>query len=304
MLPTIIVHGGAEAIPPEKVEPMRAGCLAAVQAGWEVLENGGSALDAVEAAIRVMEDDGHFNAGFGSMLDPDGVVRMDAGIMEGRLLQAGGVGAIEGVPHPISVARKILDSDCVLIVGPHARRCAEEENLALCDGPALITDERRREWEERLDKFSPNVPGHDTVGCIALDGEGNLACGASTGGTGDKRPGRVGDSAQAGNGYYADNQAGAAVMTGAGEEIIRVTLARTLVILLGEGHHPNVAARKALDVLERRVQGKGGCIAVDQRGRIGWAHNEPNISVAYRTAAMEAPVAFVTKEEELRQLQT
>jgi beta-aspartyl-peptidase (threonine type) len=164
----IIVHGGANTIPPQKAEAYKAGCLAAVGAGWAALEAGGSALDAVEAAVRVLEDDPTFNAGVGASLNKDGIVELDAGIMESSGLRAGGVGAIQGVCHPISVARQVLTSGSVLLVGPGAERFATEQQAERCDPAELITEEARRSLEQQQQRM-------DTVGCVALDAQGILA---------------------------------------------------------------------------------------------------------------------------------
>jgi beta-aspartyl-peptidase (threonine type) len=296
----IIVHGGARPISPEKAEANRRGCLAALRAGWSVLEAGGGALDVVEAAIRTLEADPLFNAGFGSTLNPDGVVRMDAGLMEGRTLEAGAVAVIEGVRHPISVAREVLEAPEVLIVAEHARRFAEEHGAELCDREDMISDEQRRKWEEQHAKDAQLVGTNDTVGCVALDAEGNLAAGASTGGTGDKTPGRVGDSPLVGCGFYAENGVGGCSLTGEGETILRLALARTALDFLRSGDAPEPAAQRAMDLLMERTEGKGGIILLDEEGRPGWAHNEDNMAVAYRTSAMSAPRAFVHKDEERR----
>ena len=296
----IVVHGGAHAVPPEKVPASKEGCIAAAGAGWDVLVRGGSALDAVEAAIRVLEEDPTFNAGFGSELNTEGKVQMDAALMDGTTLAAGAVGAIEGVRHPISVARKVLEAEPVLLVADGARRFAADQGAELCDPSEMISDEKRREWEQaaQAEKNSGGKKGHDTVGCVALDRNGNLATGTSTGGTNTNQPGRIGDSPLVGCGLYADGEWGACSMTGDGESIVRVVLAKTTVDLLRDDCHPEQAAQRAMDILQKRVDGRAGCILLDRNGRIGWAHNEPNMPVAYRTEDMDAPRAFVHKNEE------
>jgi beta-aspartyl-peptidase (threonine type) len=285
----IIVHGGADTLPPEKVEASKAGCLAAVRAGWKVLEAGGSALDSVEAAVRVFEDDPTFNAGVGACLNRDGAVELDAGIMESSGLRAGGVGAIRGVRHPISVARQVLRSGSVLLVGPGAERFAAEHRAEQCDPADLVTEEARRDLEEQRHSC-------DTVGCVALDAQGVLAAGASTGGLIGKEPGRVGDSPLVGSGIYAEERHGACAMTGTGETIIQVALARTVIEFLAEGCDPTASAERAIRVLEERVQGEGGCIVLDPDGRIGWAHNSPDMSCAYMTSEMNVPMVFARKQ--------
>ena len=294
----IIVHGGAKTIPPEQREAHRRGCLAAVRAGWAILQEGGSSLDAVEAAIRVLEDDPTFNAGLGSELNADGQVQMDAGLMEGAQLQAGAVGGIMGVRNPVSVARRLIDEKPILVVGEAARRYAGERGLELCDPEALITEEKRQSWKEQQEGPEPPAPRNDTVGCVALDSRGNLAAGASTGGLGNHLPGRVGDSALVGCGFYADNQAGGCSMTGEGEEIARVGLARTMVDLMRQSCPAEAAAREGLKILEQRVQGEAGAILIEPEGRIGWAHNSENMAVAYFSSEMDAPAAFTGKQEE------
>jgi L-asparaginase / beta-aspartyl-peptidase len=299
MSPAIIVHGGAKSLPPEKAEPSRQGCLAAVRAGWAVMEAGGSALDAVEAAVRVLEDDPTFNAGFGSALNMDGEAQMDAGIMEGDRLEVGAVAAIEGVRHPISVARKVLEQHPVLIVGQDAWRFAAEHGAELCDPRDMISEAQRREWEQQKQRSEePALSQHDTVGCVALDARGTVACGGSTGGTGFNVPGRVGDTANIGGGFYADGRLGACALTGDGEEIMRVVLAKTAIDLLQGDRHPDEATRRAIELLQQRVRGEAGCIMLDARGRIGWAHNSSHMPVAYRTTDMDGPRVFLQKQEE------
>ena len=292
----IIVHGGAKEIPPEDQEPSRRGCAAAAQVGWNILKEGGSALDAVEAAIRALEDDPTFNAGYGSDLNSEGEVQMDSGLMEGAELQAGAVGAIQGVRHPVSVARLLVDRKEILLVGPDARQFAAQKGAELCDPADLITEKQRRAWEEKQRENGP--ADNDTVGAVAIDCNGNLACGTSTGGTGTNPPGRVGDSPLVGCGFYADNQAGACALTGDGEQIMRVALGYSVVALLRDGCEPDEAARKALARLEERVEGEAGIILIDREGRIGWDHNATHMAVAYRTEAMSTPAAYVKKEEE------
>jgi len=185
----IIVHGGAKEIAPEKAQANRDGCRRAAEAGWAVLSGGGSAVEAVVAAMRVLEADPTFNAGIGATPNPDGVVRLDAGIMEGEGLQAGALACLEGVRHPITVARRRLERPEVLLVAEHARSFAAEA----C--PAELCDNEELKPEAAQD-------GKDTVGAVALDARGLVAAGTSTGGLGDSLVGRVGDSPQVGAGFY------------------------------------------------------------------------------------------------------
>jgi beta-aspartyl-peptidase (threonine type) len=293
MKPTIIVHGGAHAIPAEDREAHREGCLAAVRAGWDALQRGGTAVDAVEAAVRVLEDDQTFNAGFGSELNSAGEVEMDSALMDGSDLGAGGVGALTGVRHPISVARRVLESESVLLVAHGAVQFAQEQNLEMCDPASMISGKQRCKWQRKQ-----RSRGHDTVGCVALDPCGHLASGTSTGGTNQNAPGRIGDSPLIGCGLYADDMLGACALTGDGESITRVVLAKTLIDLLHDERHPDEAASEAMRVLAERVGGEGGAIVIDRSGRIGWAHNAANLSCAYFTIGMDAPAVWLHKDEE------
>lgn len=292
-MPAIIVHGGAKTIPAEKREAHREGCRRAAEAGWEVLTEGGSALDAVVTAIRVLEADPTFNAGYGAELNGDGEVQMDAGLMEGETLRGGAVAFVQGVRHPISLARRVMEDGEVLLAGDGALRFAQEQGIELCPKEALITPERLQEWE---DKSAGKE--NDTVGCVALDVEGRLAAGASTGGTGGNRRGRVGDSPQMGSGFYADDELGACSMTGDGEQIARVVLAKRVVDSLGGSMVPDEVMREALRHLERRTEGEAGGIIIDRHGLIGWEHNSEHMAVAFRNEAMPAADAFIGKEEE------
>lgn len=314
----MIVHGGAWNIPDDEVEEHQRGCRAALDAGWAVLRAGGAALDAVEAAVRVMEDAPIFDAGVGSVLNRDGMVELDAAIMDGETLRSGAVAALQRIRNPITLARRVLESETVLLVGPGAERFAESLGMPLCQPSELIVERELRRWQElqqrsdvrtqdafqrqgdgetrrqeggqhdnvhpltRSPAHSLNDPG-DTVGAVALDRHGNLAAGTSTGGTTNKRPGRVGDSPLIGCGLYADNQSGGCSTTGWGESIIKVLLAKTATDFIRQGHAPMDAARAAIDVLAQRVGGLGGCILLDAQGRVGWAFNTPRMAYAYRS---------------------
>ena len=287
----IIVHGGAHTIPDTKIDAHNAGCIRAVEAGVAVLENGGASLDAVEAAIRVMEDDPTFNAGYGSMLNSEGDVEMDAAIMEGQHLRAGAVASIRGVRHPISVARKVMDTAHVLLSGNGAQQFAQERGAELCEPGAMVHEDQQRAWEA-----SKTKRGSDTVGCVALDTRGNFAAGTSTGGLMHKMPGRIGDSPLIGLGLYADNSAGACAMTGDGESIMRLALAHRIVAAMCDGEDADRAAEEAIAVMARRVGGEAGCIVLDKQGRIGVAHNAVHLATAWRTSGMPAPIASCKKE--------
>lgn len=294
--PVIIVHGGAKEIPEEEKPAHREGCKRAAEAGWAVLQGGGKAIDAVEAAIRVLEDDPTFNAGYGSDLNKDGEVQMDANIMEGSSLKAGAVGFIQGVWHPISVARQVFESESVILVGDGAHRFAEEQNAELCDKDALITEKARKKWEEESAGKENN-----TVGCVALDTDGHLAAGASTGGTGGNPRGRLGDTPMVGCGIYVDDRCGGCSNTGDGESIAKVVLAKAAVDMLDGELSPDEVAHRAMAILGSRTEGDGGCILIDRKGRIGWGHNSADIAVAYRNSEMSEALAFTRKSEEAQE---
>src|SRR5437868_3737305 len=200
--PVLVVHGGAWAMPDDMVDAHIHGVTNALAAGWRVLERGGAALDAVEEAVVIMEDDDTFDAGRGSFLNRDGKVQLDALIMDGATLRAGGVGCVEHIANPVRAARKILsESPHVYFVAQGAEKFAAEHGIPLCKNEDLIIPreiERLREYQAHIeehgaDLFAPTI-SHDTVGAVALDQKGNLAAATSTGGTLGKAPGRLGDS--------------------------------------------------------------------------------------------------------------
>src|SRR5712671_5814378 len=230
----LVIHGGAWAMPDDMVEAHIHGVRNALGAGWRVLERGGSSLDAVEEAVVIMEDDETFDAGRGSFLNRDGKVQLDALIMDGSTLRAGGVGCVERLRNPVRAARKILSaSPHVYFVGEGAERFAAEHGVPLCGNEELVIPRevvRLREYQAQAanggnDLFAPAI-SHDTVGAIALDREGNIAAATSTGGTLNKAPGRLGDSSLIGCGCYADNKTAAASTTGWGEPIMKLVLAK------------------------------------------------------------------------------
>lgn len=290
MTPTIIVHGGAKTITDDKVAANNAGCTAAAEAGWAVLISGGTAAEAVEAAIRVLEADQTFNAGLGSTLNSDGEVELDAAIMEGSL-SWGAVAAVQGIRHPISLARKVMDDKPRLLVARGAERFAVDCGAEMCKKENLIADEQWQEWKE--DQKVIDRP--NTVGCVALDASGILAAGTSTGGTTKQQQGRVGDTALVGCGLYADNKFGGCSTTGDGESIIPVVLAKTAIDFLSGDRHPDEAAQMAIDALVSKVKGEAGCILIDRQGRVGWAYNSSHMACAYITEGQDK-VAFFTKK--------
>ncbi len=283
-------------MPDAMVEAHLKGVRNAVAAGWRALSRGGSAVDAVEEAVVVMEDDETFDAGRGSFLNRDGNVQLDALIMEGATLRAGGVGGVERIANPVRAARKILsESPHVYFVAEGAERFAAEHGIALCRNEDLVIPrevERLREYqahkeEHRADLFAP-ADSHDTVGAVALDRDGNIAAATSTGGTLNKAPGRLGDSSLIGCGCYADNGTGAASLTGWGEPIMKLVLAKWATDRVATGNLPEWAAAEAIDYLKSRVNGHGGIILLDAKGRFGIAHNTPRMAWAFKTVKEEA----------------
>jgi len=282
------VHGGAWNIPDEAVEASREGVRHALQSGWDLLRKGAASLDAVECAVRMLEDNPHFDAGRGSRLNSEGKVEMDASIMEGGELLAGAVAAIQGVRNPISLARRVMtDSQHVLLVGDGARQFADKIGAEFCHtGDLLVGRERERfmrvqAGESDLVESEFGTPEDDrpmgTVGAVALDRSGDLAAATSTGGTQNKAPGRVGDTPVIGAGTYADNLAGAASATGWGEAILRVVLSKAAVDHMGAGHSPRNAGRQALATLNR-VNGLAGLILLDPGGRAAAVFNTPRMA--------------------------
>ena len=293
--PVLVVHGGAWAIPDDMVGAHLNGVRNATAAGWQVLERGGSALDAVEEAVVVLEDDETFDAGRGSFLNRDGKVQLDAFIMDGLTLRGGGVGCVERLRNPVRAARKILsDSPHVYFVGEGAERFAAEHGITLCQNEDLIIPrevERLREYqshleEHRADLFAPTI-SHDTVGAVALDRDGNIAASTSTGGTLNKAPGRLGDSSLIGCGCYADNASAAASTTGWGEPIMKLVLAKWAADRVESGSLPEWVGKEAMNYLKQRVNGHGGIILLDALGHFGIAHNTPRMAWAFQTVRQQ-----------------
>jgi len=268
----------------------------ALAAGWRALNKGGSALDAVEEAVVVMEDDETFDAGRGSFLNRDGRVQLDALIMDGATLRAGGVGCVEHLRNPVRAARKILsESPHVYFVSEGAEKFAAQHGIPLCKNEDLVIPrevKRLQEFqaqaaEEKPNLFAPAI-SHDTVGAVALDSKGNIAAATSTGGTLNKAPGRLGDSSLIGCGCYADNKTAASSTTGWGEPIMKLVLAKWATDRVASGNLPEWAAAEAINYLQSRVNGHGGIILLDARGRFGLAHNTPRMAWALKTNADES----------------
>ncbi len=289
----LLVHGGAWAIPDDMVEAHLNGVSNAADAGWRVLQCGGSAVDAIEAAVLVMEEDETFDAGRGSFLTRDGRVQLDAMMMDGHTLRAGGVGCVEHIRNPIRAARKVLDeSPHVYLVAQGAETFAQEHGIELCSNAELIIPrevERLKEAQakekagDKHEIFAAPTVSHDTVGAVALDNNGRIAAATSTGGTLNKTPGRVGDSSLIGCGCYADNESAACSTTGWGEPMMKLVLAKWAADRVLTGGDPAQVASEAIHYLHRRLHGHGGLILLDAKGRFGVAHNTPRMAWALRT---------------------
>jgi beta-aspartyl-peptidase (threonine type) len=303
-------------MPDDAIGAHERGISAALDAGWSALHRGGTATDAVEAAITVMEDDDTFDAGRGSFLTRDGRVQLDALMMNGVDLRSGGVACVERLRNPIQAARLVLEkSPHVYFVSTGAERFARQHGMELIDNTELIVPRERErlmafqraeaagepdttfsgttdaaliqteltaEAEQSLpDAFridDPTLHSHDTVGAVALDSFGNLSAGTSTGGTLSKAPGRVGDSSLIGCGCYADNQSAAVSLTGWGEPIMKLVLGKWAVDRVAAGHTPQQAATDAIDYLYTRLGGHGGIILLGPDGSLGLAHNTPRMA--------------------------
>jgi beta-aspartyl-peptidase (threonine type) len=284
----LVIHGGAGTIErgsmtPEREREYRAGLQNALKAGFDILKDGRSSLDAVEAAVRVLEDDPHFNAGRGAVFTSDGTNELDAAIMDGRTLKAGAVAELKHIKNPVSLARLVMEkSPHVLLAGEGAEKFATEHGVALVDQKYFFTQER---WDalQRIKAAPKGGPSgekryitdqdlHGTVGAVALDQSGSLAVATSTGGMTNKRSGRIGDSPIIGAGTYADSTC-AVSCTGDGEYFIRATAARDVSALMEmRGLKLPEAAQTVIDKVAR-LGGTGGLIAIDKSGNIALPFN-------------------------------
>jgi len=295
----LVIHGGAGTIDrskmtPEKEREYRAGLERALAAGYDVLKNGGSSLDATEAAVRVLEDDPHFNAGKGSVFTSAGTNEMDAAIMDGKALAAGAVAALKHVRNPISLARLVMEkSGHVMMDGEGAEAFAKENGMELVDQKYFFTQER---WDalrkiKAAEKHRTGGAGkaffitdqdrHGTVGAVALDKNGNLAAATSTGGTTNKRPGRVGDSPVIGAGTYANNATCAVSATGDGEYFIRATVGHDVSALMEYRRMSLKEAAQAVLDKVAKLGGTGGLIAIDRHGNVALPFNTTGMYRGY-----------------------
>ncbi len=257
--PTLLIHGGVGPYEKEFEEPRRAGLARAAEAARAVLAANGTALDAVVRAVTVLEDDPVFNAGRGSVLNAAGEVETDAAVMDGASGNAGAVAGVQGIVHPVLLARAVLDDGrAVLLVGRGAERFAEERGLERCDPKSLIVETQRA---------ALNRHHRGTVGAVALDSTGRLAAATSTGGLTGKLAGRVGDTPLIGCGTYADRRV-AVSATGDGESVVRLVLAHRLALRYAEGRDLAAAVRDAADLFRETQPGILGLIAVSAAGEI------------------------------------
>ena len=302
----IVVHGGA-GFWRRDIRVARVGVENAARDGFRVLADGGCALDAVESAVKVMENDPIFNAGKGSALTCRGTVEMDAAIMDGRKLSAGAVALVRRVKNPVQLARIVMENtDHVLLAGLTAERLAKAFRLPSTNP---ITAKRRRAlamarrtaghgrvaWLRRNDvllRNHPEIPSHDTVGAVAVDAAGNFASAASTGGMAMKLPGRIGDTPLIGSGLYSDNRSGAATVTGWGEIAVKLGLSRTMCLLMETGMSASGAAVKCVRLASSRLHGHAGIIAIDRHGGIAAVHNTAYMPWAYASASMKGISAY------------
>lgn len=283
----LIVHGGAWSIPDAQVTDHVNGVKSAVQKTFPLLQQGMSAIEAVEAAVNILEADPTFDAGRGAFLNELGEIELDAMIMDGRNLDFGAVAAVQNILHPVSLARKVMEqTEHHFVVGKGAQNFATKMGIKELAPQDLLTERELALYHELKD--NPNFKTHhpfqneprDTVGAVALDQYGNLAAATSTGGTPRKMQGRVGDSPIVGAGAYADNWTGAVSTTGWGESIMKVLLAKTVCDLFNT-KEAIAAAKMGLDILEQRAKGLGGLIGINKNGDYTFAHNTARMAFAY-----------------------
>jgi len=294
MQPSLIVHGGAWDIPDEAVAACKEGCQQALAAGWSILSIGGSALDAVEAAVVELEDDPVFDAGYGSHLNADGEVECDAILMEAATLRAGAAAGLKRIKNPIRLARKIWE-ECphMMLVAEGAERFARKTGLSLAHPSELVSEAEHAAFlrcsQDRHAAMHHRGHEQGTVGAVAIDHSGRLFAATSTGGTCCKLPGRVGDSPLIGCGCYADCEAGGVSSTGYGEAIMKIVMAKTAVDFLrrdpgagvGRPEAAKRAAEDAIRLLGSRGKGTGGLILLDAEGNPAWAFNTPRMAYGY-----------------------
>ncbi|MXZ60856.1 MAG: peptidase T [Acidobacteria bacterium] len=289
--PALLVHGGAWDIPPEEREAHQTGALAAARLGLDSLRGGAAALDTVEAVVTLLEDDPALNAGTGSVLNRRGEAVLDASIMDGEDLRVGGVAAVRTVRNPVRVARRVIEATRqVLLAGPGAEEFAREQGFEAIRPEELVVPREVERLRAHRARRRAAAPG-DTVGAVAIDGEGRIAAAGSTGGTLNKRPGRVGDTPLPGAGLYADSRVGGVACTGWGEGIARLSMARAVLARIEGGQDPADAARELLAACWSRLGGTAGLLIVTPDSRLVTAWSTPRMARGWAHGGMETPAA-------------
>ncbi len=273
MKPIILVHGGATVFEDKSHSSIEDAVRAAAARGYCALDMGGSALDAVETAIWVLEETDLFTAGRGACQNLNGEIELDAIVMDGSRLQSGAVMAVKDIIHPISLARYVLERTQVMQIAGEGASALYRQ---------MVSEGYRKESAPNRTGVAKIAEGCDTVGCVAIDSSGRLAAGSSTSGWPGKLPGRVGDSPIIGAGVYA-NETAAVCCTGKGEQILRVVMAREAVFHRENGLSPQDACDRAMRTLRERTSGEAGLIMVDSSGQIGLAFDTPHMPVALAT---------------------
>lgn len=279
---SVIAHGGAKDIAPGEETLNRAGLEEAIATGTRMLEAGADAIDVVREVVKLLELNPAYNAGlYGSVINEDGEIEMDASIMDGATLDIGAVAGLQDVEHPVEVAHALLRDRAIFLAGNGAMKFARSLGAV------------------RAEKYVPtptSSPGCDTVGCVARDRKGNIAAATSTGGLGNKRTGRIGDVPMPGCGFYAENALGGVSASGDGEHIARSLLASRFLQLAKE-KDATAAATEALDVVAR-IQGEAGLIAIQPDGTLVWAHNSSHFAVGMAQEGDAKPRVYLQKIEE------
>lgn len=298
----IAIHGGAGTLPraemtPDQEAAYRAGLAAALDAGYAVLEDGGTSLDAVTVAVRILEDDPLFNAGRGAVLTHEGTVELDASIMDGRTLAAGAIAGVAHIRNPIELARAVMEhSPHVMLIGTGAEEFAHTRNIAFVANDYFKTETRKAQLRRVLvgdTRPANELSALGTVGAVARDQAGNLAAATSTGGMTGKRYGRVGDSPIIGAGTYADNGSCAISATGHGEYFIRTAVAHDICARVAYGGATLQEAADAV-VMQRlaKLGGEGGIIAVDASGQVVMSFNSEGMFRGARSSGGKREIAI------------
>ena len=298
-VPLLVVHGGAWDIPDDEVQAHLVGIRNALEKGWTCMTRGGTSLEAVEESVALLEDDPTFDAVKGSILNTDGSIEMDASIMDGKAFNAGAVAALRNFPNPIRIARCVLEkTDHILMAGVGAEEFARSQGFRSVPIEELLTarELKRLALLVQDKKFHASYSfgkKRGTVGAVAMDAQGNVAAGTSTGGTPKKLPGRVGDTPLIGCGTYAENGAGGVSCTGWGEAIMKVMLARNVAERMRSGIEAQTAAKQGIHRLNECAEGLGGVICVDPHGGIGVAFNTPRMARGFMGFGIESPRVWI-----------